>query len=211
MMKLGEPVVRISLFTAMTVPTFWLLVATFFVCGYTTGGLILTHFVSWSTATGFSHMTAAKALGLMGGMNMLGTIASGWLCDHFGRKIPLAAYYLFRGVSLFLLIFVESTLSLYAFAILFGLNYISTVPPTTTITANVFGARSVGELSGWIFFSHQIGAALGATVGGWFFDGTGSYNMAFFSAGVLAVAASGLTLLIQDRPLAKTRTATAVA
>ncbi len=197
----SERVARISVLMAASVPTFWLLAATFFVCGYTSGGLILTHFIVWSAGAGFSQMTAAKALGLMGGMNMLGTIVSGWLCDHFGRKVPLASYYFVRGISLLLLMFVDTTASLYLFAILFGLNYISTVPPTTIITANVFGARSVGELSGWIFLSHQVGAALGATFGGWLFDWSGSYTIAFFSGGVLAIIAAALTAAIQDRPI----------
>ncbi|RMF90901.1 MAG: MFS transporter, partial [Nitrospinota bacterium] len=130
---------------------------------------------------------------------------SGWLCDRFGRVIPLATYYLLRGFSLFLVPFLDSTSLLYGFAILFGLNYISTVPPTTTITANTFGARSVGELSGWVFFSHQIGAALGATLGGWMFDWMGSYSGAFVSAGILGVIAAGLTLLIRDQPIAQVR------
>ena len=91
--------------------------------------------------------------------------------------------------------------SLHVWAAIFGLNYISTVPPTTTLTANIFGRYSVGELSGWIFFSHQVGAAIGAAGAGWIFEWTGSYSSAFVSAGLMGLLAAGLTLLIREEPI----------
>mgnify|MGYP001577395404 FL=1 len=192
---------RVSVTEAAQVPAFWLLVATFFVCGYTSSGLVLTHLIPHSMEHGFSEMAAAQALGVMGAMNILGTVASGWICDRFGRKGPLAFYYFFRGLSLLFLLYVWNVPSLHLFAAIFGLNYISTVPPTTTLTANIFGRYSVGELSGWIFLSHQVGAALGAAIGGWIFDWTGSYGWAFVSAAILAVIAAGLSLLIKEEPV----------
>jgi predicted MFS family arabinose efflux permease len=75
------------------------------------------------------------------------------------------------------------------------------VPPTTTLTANIFGRYSVGELSGWIFFSHQVGSALGAAIAGWVFEWTGSYSPAFVSAAVLAIIAAGLSLAIREEPV----------
>jgi len=192
---------RVSVTEAAQVPAFWLLVATFFVCGYTSSGLVLTHLIPHSMEHGFSEMAAAQALGVMGAMNILGTVASGWICDRFGRKGPLAFYYFFRGLSLLFLLYVWNVPSLQLFAAIFGLNYISTVPPTTTLTANIFGRYSVGELSGWIFLSHQVGAALGAALGGWIFDWTGSYGWAFVSAAILAVIAAGLSLLIKEEPV----------
>ncbi|MBI4591282.1 MAG: MFS transporter [Candidatus Rokubacteria bacterium] len=191
---------RVSLTEAAQVPAFWLLVTTFFVCGYTSNGLVLTHLIPHSMEHGFSEMAAAQALGVMGAMNVMGTVASGWICDRFGRKGPLAFYYFVRGLSLLFLLYVWNIPSLQLFAAIFGLNYISTVPPTTTLTANIFGRYSVGELSGWIFFSHQVGAALGAALGGWIFDWTGSYAWAFLSAAVLAVLAAGLSLMIREEP-----------
>jgi MFS family permease len=192
---------RVSVTEAAQIPAFWLLVATFFVCGYTSSGLVLTHLIPHSMEHGFSEMAAAQALGVMGAMNILGTVASGWICDRFGRKGPLAFYYFFRGLSLLFLLYVWNLPSLHLFAAIFGLNYISTVPPTTTLTANIFGRYSVGELSGWIFFSHQVGAALGAAIGGWVFDWTGSYGWAFVSAAVLAIIAAGLSLMIKEEPM----------
>jgi len=192
---------RVPVSEAMQVPAFWLLASTFFVCGYTSNGLVLTHLVPHAAEHGFSEMHAAQALGLMGAMNIVGTVLSGWICDRFGRKGPLAFYYGVRGLSLIFLLYVWNVPSLHIFAAVFGLNYISTVPPTTTLTANIFGRLSVGALSGWIFFSHQVGSALGAWAGGAIFDATGSYSWAFLSAAVLAFIASGLSLLIKEVPL----------
>ena len=192
---------RVGLLEASRVPAFWLLMSTFFVCGYTTGGMVLTHFIPHSAEHGFSTMAAAQALGVMGAMNIVGTIASGWLCDRIGRRGPLAVYYLVRGLSFILLIYVWNVPSLHVWAAIFGLNYISTVPPTTALTANIFGRYSVGELSGWIFFAHQVGAALGAALGGWIYEWTGTYDAAFFSAAVLGFIASGLSLAIREEPV----------
>ena len=186
---------------AMQVPAFWLLAGTFFVCGYTTGGLILTHLVPHAADHGFSEMDAAQALGVMGAMNIVGTIASGYICDRYGRKGPLSFYYGVRGLSLLFLLYVWNLPSLEIFAAIFGLNYISTVPATTALTANIFGRYSIGTLSGWIYFSHQVGAALGAALGGWIFQATGSYSWAFISGAVLAFLAAAMALAIKEEPV----------
>jgi MFS family permease len=192
---------RVPVSEAMGIPAFWLLAITFFVCGYTSNGLVLTHLIPHAAEHGFSEMHAAQALGLMGAMNIVGTVLSGWICDRFGRKGPLAFYYGVRGLSLIFLLYVWNVPSLHIFAAIFGLNYISTVPPTTTMTANIFGRLSVGALSGWIFFSHQVGSAIGAWAGGAIFDITGSYSWAFLSAAVMAFVAAGLSLLIREVPV----------
>jgi MFS family permease len=192
---------RVPVSEAMGVPAFWLLAITFFVCGYTSNGLVLTHLIPHAAEHGFSEMHAAQALGLMGAMNIVGTVLSGWICDRYGRKGPLAFYYGVRGLSLIFLLYVWNVPSLHIFAAIFGLNYISTVPPTTTMTANIFGRLSVGALSGWIFFSHQVGSAIGAWAGGAIFDATGSYSWAFLSAAVMAFVAAGLSLLIKEVPV----------
>ena len=195
---------RVSLSEAMQVPAFWLLVSSYFICGYTTGGLIGTHLIPHAVEHGFTEMVAAQALGVMGATSIFGSIASGWICDRFGRKGPLAWYYMLRGVSLLFLLSVSDVASLDLFAFILGLNWFSTVPPTTTLTANIFGRASVGELSGWIFLSHQSGAALAAGVGGWIHDATGSYSWAFISGALLAFVAVGLTLAIREEPTGQT-------
>jgi MFS family permease len=206
--RAGEPKAppegRTRVADAMQVPAFWLLAGTFFICGYTSNGLVVTHLVPHAAEHGFSEMHAAQALGVMGAMNILGTVASGFICDRFGRKGPLAFYYGVRGLSLLFLLYVWNVPSLHIFAAIFGLNYISTVPPTTTLTANIFGRYSVGSLSGWIFFAHQVGAALGAAVGGWVFQSTGSYSWAFISAALLAFLAVPMALAIKEAPVTRT-------
>jgi MFS family permease len=182
-------------------PNFWLLAGSFFVCGYTSTGLIGVHLIPHAVDHGFPKMVASSAMGLMGAMNVIGTTASGYICDRYGKRIPLALYYFFRGLSLFFLLGVSNVTELNLFAIAFGLNYISTVPPTSTLTADLFGARSVGMLFGWIFFSHQIGAALASYIGGLAYDVTGSYDWAFISAGILGVLAAGLVLAIREHPV----------
>ena len=202
---------RVGFREASGVPAFWLLMATFFVCGYTSNGVVLTHFMPHALEHNFTELQASVALGVMGAMNVLGTIGSGWICDRFGRRGPLAFYYIVRGVSLLFLLYVWNVPSLHVWAALFGLNYISTVPPTTTLTANIFGRYSVGELSGWIFFAHQVGAALGAALAGWIFEWTGSYAPAFVSAAIMGFVAGGLALMIREEPATTRPMATATA
>jgi MFS family permease len=192
---------RVSLMDATRFPQLWLLMATQFVCGYTSLGMILTHFLPHTLEHGFTEIQASMALGVMGAMNVVGTIASGWICDRFGRCGPLATFYLLRGVSLLFLPYVWNVPSLQVWAVIFGLNYFSTVPPTTTLIVNIFGRYSVGELSGWIFFAHQVGAALGAAIAGWVFEWSGTYTSAFVSAAVMAFLGSALTLLIREEPI----------
>ena len=192
---------RVSVLDALGVPQFWLLMATFFVCGYTSNGMVLTHFMPHALEHNFSELQASTALGVMGAMNVLGTVGSGWICDRFGRRGPLAFYYFVRGLSLLFLLYVWNAPSLHLWAAIFGLNYISTVPPTTTLIANIFGRYSVGELSGWIFFSHQVGAALGAAIAGWIYELTGVYTIAFVSAALMGFLAAGLALAIREEPM----------
>ncbi|MGH9786411.1 MAG: MFS transporter, partial [Terriglobia bacterium] len=156
---------RTSIGQAIRTVPFWLLAGSFWVCGYTTSGLVLTHLIPHAMEHGFYPGQAAQALGIMGALNIVGTLASGWVCDRFGQKVPLAGYYLLRGLSLLFLPYVGTVPGLFAFAAIYGLNYISTVPATTSLTARIYGRYSVGELSGWIFLSHQVGAAVGSALG----------------------------------------------
>jgi MFS family permease len=194
---------RTGVLEAATTAPFWLLAGSFWVCGYTTSGLVLTHLIPHATEHGFHAGQAAQALGVMGALNVVGTVLSGWVCDRFGQKGPLAAYYLLRGVSLLFLPYVDTVPGLFAFAAIFGLNYISTVPATTALTAKIYGRYSVGELSGWIFFSHQVGSAVGSLVGGYLYDRLGDYTAAFHSAAVVAFVATGLVLAIREEPAAR--------
>jgi MFS family permease len=194
---------RTTLREALGTTPFWLLLGSFWVCGYTSSGLIMTHLIPHAVEHGFHGGQAAQALGVMGAFNILGTVASGWICDRYGQKVPLAAYYGLRGVSLLFLPYVGTLPGLFAWAMVFGLNYISTVPATTALTAKIYGRYSVGELSGWIFFSHQIGSAVGSLAGGYLYDRFGNYTAAFHSAALVAFAATLMVLAIRERPVSR--------
>ena len=201
--RVDPSIERTTLREAIGTTPFWLLCGSFWVCGYTSTGLVLTHLIPHATEHGFHGGQAAQALGVMGAFNIVGTIASGWICDRYGQKGPLAAYYGLRGLSLLFLPYVGTVPGLFAWAVVFGLNYISTVPATTALTAKIYGRYSVGELSGWIFFSHQIGSAVGALVGGHLYDRFGDYTVAFHSAALVAFAATIMVLAIRERPVSR--------
>jgi predicted MFS family arabinose efflux permease len=184
---------------AVRSPTFWLLASTFFICGFTSNGIVGTHLVPHAVDHGITQGIAAGALALMGTMNFVGTLASGYLTDRYDPRVLLACYYGFRGVSLLFLPFVDHPAALTAFAVLFGLDYIATVPPTTALTADSFGRANVGTVFGWIFCAHQIGAALAAWLGGVTRVAFGDYGPAFIGAGALAGVAVFLSLRIHRK------------
>jgi predicted MFS family arabinose efflux permease len=186
---------------AFKTPEFWLLSGSFFICGASSNGIIGVHFVPHSIDHGIPEVTAASALALMGAMNFVGTIASGWLTDSYDPRKLLALYYSLRGLSLLLLPFVTDFSGLAVFAVFFGLDYIATVPPTVALVADRFGRLNVGAVFGWVFFSHQVGAALASYLGGVARDSLGDYTLAFLAAGVLAILASLMAYLINRRPL----------
>lgn len=192
---------------AVRTPEFWLLAGTFFVCGATSNGLIGTHFIAHAVDRGIPQITAASTLALMGMFNFAGTIASGWLTDRVDPRKLLAVYYSFRGLSLLLLPFVTDPLGLTVFAVMFGLDYIATVPPTTALVADRFGRKNVGTVYGWVFCAHMIGAAAAAWLGGVARDTLGAYTLAFLAAGAIAIAAGGLSLMIRRTPKVQLATA----
>ncbi|MBU6334226.1 MAG: MFS transporter [Chloroflexi bacterium] len=185
---------------AIRTPAFWLLSATFFVCGATSNGLIGTHLIPHAIEHGIGQSTAAGALALMGAMNFVGTIASGWLTDRYSPRRLLAVYYGVRGLSLLGLPWVTDPAGLMLFAILFGLDYIATVPPTSALVADIFGREHVGRVFGWVFCAHQIGAALAAWAGGAARERIGDYAAAFIVAGVMAITAAVLASRISRAP-----------
>lgn len=189
---------------ALRHPSFWLLSGTFFICGATSNGLIGTHLVPFAVDNGMTTTTAAGMLALMGTMNFIGTLGSGWLTDRYDPRKLLAIYYGFRGLSLLFLPFVTDPIGLAAFSVLFGLDYIATVPPTSALVADTFGRRHAGTIFGWVFFGHQLGAAVAAWLGGIARDVTGDYGLAFFTAGALAALAVGLSLVIRRNNAALT-------
>lgn len=192
----SKPNPRLVMSYAIRVPEFWLLSGSFFICGATSNGIIGTHLIPHSIDIGIAEVTAATIIGIMGAMNFIGTVTSGWLTDRYDPRKLLAMYYIFRGLSLFLLPFVGGFWGLTIFAIVFGLDYIATVPPTVALTADLFGRRNVGSVYGWIFLAHQGGAGFAAYLGGLARDTFGDYQLAFLLAGALAVVGGLMALRI---------------
>ena len=175
-------------------PEFWLLAGTFFVCGATSNGVVGQHFIAHAVDHGFTPGTAAGALALMGVFNFFGTIVSGYLTDRFDPRKLLLVYYAFRGVSLLLLPALHNSTDILVFSVIFGLDYIATVPPTVALTADVFGRHNVGVLYGWIYAAHMLGAAILAQIAALIRDQSGTYTLAYLTAGWMAVAA-GVVIL----------------
>ena len=184
---------------------FWLLAATFFVCGFTTNGLVGTHMIALCQDHGLAPVAAGGLLAIMGLFDLVGTTASGWLTDRVDPRKLLFAYYGLRGLSLIYLPFANFTFfGLSLFAVFYGLDWIATVPPTLAIANRVFGHNKAPVMFGWIAASHQIGAASAAFFAGASRTVTGSYLDAFVTAGFVAIVAAFLSLTIgmKDRQAA---------
>ena len=181
---------------------FWLLAGSFYICGATTNGLIGTHLIPASMDHGIPEVTAASMLALIGIFDLIGTTISGWLSDRVDNRWLLCWYYGLRGLSLLLLPYALGTgyLSLAVFIVFYGLDWVATVPPTTRLTADIFGKRNVGIVFGWIFAAHQLGAATAAFGAGELRTVFGDYQISFITAGLLCLVASGMVIRIGRKP-----------
>jgi MFS family permease len=186
---------------ATKVRTFWALVAGFAICGATTNGLIGTHFIPSAHDHGLPETTAAGLLAIVGIFDIIGTIASGWLTDRVNPRILLAVYYAGRGLGLLILPFLLSATvqpPLFIFVVIYGLDWVATVPPTVALCREIFG-KDGPIVFGWVFASHQVGAAIAATVAGVIRDQTGQYTAAWFGAAGLCLVAAVVSATITRR------------
>ncbi|MGY3446181.1 MULTISPECIES: MFS transporter [unclassified Bradyrhizobium] len=192
---------------------FWILFATFFVCGASTNGLVQVHLIPMCLDFGIPQVQAASLLAAMGIFDFFGTIISGWLSDRYDNRYLLFWYYGLRGLSLLYLPYSDFTFyGLSLFAMFYGLDWIATVPPTVRLTAQRFGAERANLVFGWIFAGHQLGAGAAAFGAGLSRTIYQSYLPAFFIAGALCVFAALITLAIarpQPKPVAEPRPAAA--
>nr|WP_263994506.1 MFS transporter [Mycobacterium yunnanensis] len=181
------------------VPAFWLLAGSFAICGMTTNGLIGTHFIPAANDHGMPSTLAAGLLATIGVLDVVGTIFSGWLTDRVDPRVLLVVYYLGRGISLLLLpslLSPHAEPSTWVFVIFYGLDWVATVPPTIVLCRRYFGARTP-VVFGWVFASHQVGAAVAAAGAGWLRDLEGDYDLAFYLASGLCAVAALLCLSIR--------------
>jgi MFS family permease len=190
---------------AVRKPNFWFLFGTFFVCGFTTNGLVGTHMISLCADHGLVEVQAAGLLAVMGAFDLVGTAASGWLTDRYDPRKLLFAYYALRGLSLIYLPYSDFSLyGLSLFAVFYGLDWIATVPPTVRLINATFGDTAAPIVFGWIAMGHQLGAASATFLAGVLRTVQGTYLETFVAAGFLALAAAMMSLLIA-RPVDELR------
>ena len=189
-----------ALATAAGNRTLWVLAGTFFVCGLSTSGLVQNHFIPLCHDYGVATITASGILALMGGLDFVGTIASGWLSDRYDNRFLLFWYYGLRGLSLLALPFTDfSIYGLSIFAIFYGLDWIATIPPTVKMTGQEFGREKGPVVFGWIFLAHQLGSATAAFGAGATRDAFLTYLPAFAAAGVACIIAAATILTVRSK------------
>ena len=176
----------------------WQLLGGYTVCGITTT-MMSAHFVPYAIEEGFSPSMAATAFGVLSLMNLIGVLSIGFLGDRFGRKNLLTLVYAVRGIGFLILILAPGMWGLFGFAMVGGVAWLATVPLTTALTADVYGIRNVGVLSGLVFMAHQIGGAAAIQVAGILRDVTGNYDLPFALAGATLAFATVVSFSIRER------------
>ncbi|MDB5894678.1 MAG: transporter, partial [Rhodoferax sp.] len=186
---------------AFKYPSFQLLMAGYFVCGFQVV-FIGVHMPSYLKDKGLSPEVAGYALALIGLFNVFGTYIAGTLGQRLAKKNILAFIYFARAVVISVFLLVPLTpLSVYVFASVMGLLWLSTVPPTNSLVAQIFGVQHLSMLSGFIFFSHQIGSFMGVWLGGYLYDRTGSYDIVWIIAIALGVFAGLVNLPVKENAI----------
>ena len=180
-----------------------LLVTGFFVCGFQIT-LVATHIPAYMKLRGMDLWSPTIILSLIGLFNIVGTLGMGYLGTRYSKKILLSILYFLRAIVISIFIFSPPSLFMSVlFGITFGMLWLSTVPPTNGIVAQIFGTKYLSSLFGIVFFSHQIGAFFGSYLGGYFFDLYGSYDYAWYTAIGLSIFATLVHLPIDEKPLKK--------
>ena len=183
--------------------SFQLLMAGYFVCGFQVV-FIGVHMPSYLKDNGLSPQVASYALALIGLFNVVGTYAAGALGQRLAKRHILAFIYLARAVAIALFLWAPLTpMSVYVFSAVMGLLWLSTIPPTNAVVAQIFGVAHLSMLGGFVFFSHQIGSFLGVWLGGLLYDRTGSYDIVWYIAIALGVFAALVNLPVRETAIAR--------
>ncbi len=178
-------------------PAFHILLWSYVLCGYTTTGVVETHFLPYASFCGFTSVSSASAYGLLSAVNFAGMVLAGWLTDRMNRPLLLGGIYIARGLAFLLLLgTVKDAGTLFLFSAVFGLVDYSTWPVTASLAASHIGTRVMGLSLGLILTGHQLGAALGAYLGGYLFDVYARYESVWLSSVGLSVLAGGLVLML---------------
>lgn len=182
-------------------PAFQILFWSFFLCGYTTAGVIETHFLPYASFCGFAPVPGAAAYGVLSAVNLLGMIGAGWLTDRTNRVVLLGSIYILRGLTFLVLMNVGASYEmLVVFAVLFGAVDYATVPVTASLVASHIGVRVMGLAMGLISAGHSLGAAAGAYSGGYIFDLTMRYQWVWLISLALSIGAGLMVFLMRDHP-----------
>jgi MFS family permease len=198
-----EQTVGQALREAFKYPSFQLLMAGYFVCGFQVV-FIGVHMPSYLRDKGLSPQVASYALALIGLFNVFGTYIAGTLGQKLAKRKILAFIYLGRAVAIALFLWAPlSPTSVYIFASVMGLLWLSTVPPTNATIAQIFGVAHLSMLGGFVFFSHQIGSFMGVWLGGFLYDRTGSYDIVWYLAIALGIFAAIVNLPVREAPIAR--------
>jgi len=188
---------------AFKYPSFQLLMAGYFVCGFQVV-FIGVHMPSYLKDKGLSPQVASYALALIGLFNVFGTYIAGTLGQKMAKRKILAFIYLGRAVAIAAFLWAPLTpLSVYIFAAVMGLLWLSTIPPTNATVAQIFGVAHLSMLGGFVFFSHQIGSFLGVWLGGYLYDRTGSYDIVWYICIALGIFAALVNLPVREAPIAR--------
>jgi MFS family permease len=190
-----------ALMEALRYPSFQLLMAGYFVCGFQVV-FIGIHMPSYLKDHGMSPQVASMALALIGLFNIFGTYGAGVIAHRLSKKKVLAFIYLARAITIAVFLAVPlSPTSVYIFSATMGLLWLSTVPPTNAAVAQIFGISHLSMLSGFVFFSHQIGSFTGVWLGGYLYDKTGSYDVVWYIAMGLGVFAALINLPVNEQAI----------
>ena len=188
---------------AFSYPSFNLLMAGYFVCGFQVV-FIGVHMPSYLRDHGMDPQVASVALALIGLFNVFGTYAAGALGQKWAKRKILAFIYLARSVAIVVFLSAPLTpISVYVFASVMGLLWLSTVPPTNAVVAQIFGVAHLSMLGGFVFFSHQIGSFMGVWLGGYLYDRTGSYDVVWYISIALGVFAALVNLPVRETAIAR--------
>ena len=180
-----------------------LLNAGFFVCGFQIT-MVATHIPGYMQDKGLGGWSATIILALIGLFNIVGTLGMGYLGTKYSKKLLLSILYFSRAVVICIFIFLPPSIyTAIFFGITFGMLWLSTVPPTNGIVAQIFGTKYLSTLFGIVFLSHQFGAFAGAFLGGYFYDVFGSYDYAWYIAIVLSLFATLIHLPIDEKPIVR--------
>jgi predicted MFS family arabinose efflux permease len=189
---------------AFKYPSFQLLMAGYFVCGFQVV-FIGVHMPSYLKDKGLSPQVASYALALIGLFNVFGTYAAGVLGQKMPKKYILAFIYFARAIAISVFLLAPlSPMSVYVFSAFMGVLWLSTIPPTNATIAQIFGVAHLSMLGGFVFFSHQIGSFLGVWLGGYLYDKTGSYDIVWYIAIGLGVFAALVNLPVREAPIGRT-------